>query len=273
MNPEKKLAKLQHLLSGHDKIAVAFSGGVDSTYLLAVALETLGSDRVLAVTAEGPFSATSETEETRKLTELLGVRQLIVTCNPLEVEEVAANPPLRCYHCKLLLFGKLLATIRPQGFEILLDGSNLDDQGDYRPGHRALTELKILSPLLAAKLTKSEIRTLSGRMQLPTADKPSMACLASRFPYDQRITLEGLQQVDRCEAFLRRRGFRVFRVRHHGETARIELGLDEMSGILKDELRSALLAECRAAGFTFVALDLAGYRTGSLNENLIDDNA
>ncbi len=268
MSPKRKLTTLKRLLDGYDKVAVAFSGGVDSTFLLAVAREELGRDRVIAVTAENPLVPASEIAESRKQADLLDVRQLVVSCNPLELEEVASNPPRRCYHCKLMLFGKLLETAREAGFELLLDGSNLDDQQDYRPGHQALTELKIVSPLLAAELTKAEIRTLSSRMKLVTADKPSSACLASRFPYGRHITPEGLQQVERCETFLRQLGFRIFRVRHHGETARIEVHLDEMPGILKDEVRSALLAECRAAGFTFVALDLAGYRIGSLNESL-----
>lgn len=273
MDPDRKLTALKRLLGQSDKVAVAFSGGVDSTFLLAVARETLGHRQVLALTAETPFLAAAEIEETRRLVKLLDVRQVVVPCDPLESADVAENPPLRCYHCKLLLFGKLQAATRQAGFEILLDGSNLDDQDDYRPGHKALTELQIPSPLLAADLTKEEIRILSRRMGLPTADKPSMACLASRFPYGQQITRQGLRQVDRCETFLRKAGFRVFRVRHHGQVARIEVDLDEMPGILKDEMRAALLAECRAAGFTFVALDLAGYRTGSLNENLTGDDA
>ena len=273
MGQDRKLVALQRLLGVDDKVAVAFSGGVDSTFLLAVCREVLGNRQVLALTAETPFLAAAEIEETRRLAKFLDVPQVIVPCDPLESADVADNPPLRCYHCKLLLFGKLQAATRQAGFEVLLDGSNLDDQEDYRPGQKALRELQISSPLLAAELTKEEIRILSRRMGLPTADKPSMACLASRFPYGRRITPQGLRQVDRCERFLRKAGFRVFRVRHHGEVARIEVDLDEMPGILKDGMRTALLAECRAAGFTFVALDLAGYRTGSLNESLTGDDA
>ena len=268
MNSASKLAQLKHLLACYDKVAVAFSGGVDSAFLLAIAADVLGTDRLLALTAVAPLFPTQETDDSAALAKSLGVRQVLVNCNPLELEEVADNPPLRCYHCKRHLFAKLREQALTLGFVELLDGSNLDDLEDYRPGRKALEELGIASPLLDAQLTKADIRMLSRQAGLATADKPSLACLASRFPYGTRITLEQLQQVERCEEFLRQRGFRTFRVRHHGDTARIEVHLDEMPGIMKDGLRADLIAEFKAAGFTYVALDLQGYRTGSLNENL-----
>ncbi len=268
MNPAQKLAQLKKLLSRYDKVAVAFSGGVDSTFLLAVAAEVFGRECLLALTAAAPIFPTQEIKSSAALAATLGVRQVIVDCNPLELDDVADNPPLRCYHCKQHLFTRLREQACAAGFTDLLDGSNLDDLDDYRPGRKALEELKIGSPLLDARLTKGDIRELSRQRGLATADKPALACLASRFPYGTRITNERLQQVEKCEEFLRQRGFRTFRVRYHGDMARIEVHLDEMPGIMKDGLRADLLAAFKAAGFTYVALDLQGYRTGSLNENL-----
>lgn len=268
MNPAAKLAQLKSLLSRCDKVAVAFSGGVDSTFLLAVAAETFSPNNLLALTATAPLFPARECAASAALAEALGVRQVFIDCNPLELDEVASNPPLRCYHCKHHLFVKLREQALAMGFTNLLDGSNLDDLEDYRPGRKALEELGIASPLLEAKLTKTDIRTLSRQAGLATADKPALACLASRFPYGTQITPERLQQVERCEDFMRQHGFRTFRVRYHGETARIEVHLDEMPGIMKDGVRDALLTAFKAAGFTYVALDLQGYRTGSLNENL-----
>ena len=268
MNSAYKLAQLKRLLSRYDKVAVAFSGGVDSTFLLATAADVLDTNRVLALTATAPIFPTQETEFSATLAESFGVRQVLVDCNPLELDEVADNPPLRCYHCKRHLFTQLREQARTLGFADLLDGSNLDDLEDYRPGRQALEELGVASPLLDLQLTKADIRALSRQAGLATADKPSLACLASRFPYGTRLTLERLNQVERCETFLQQRGFRTFRVRYHGDTARIEVHLDEMPEIMKDGLRTELVAAFKAAGFTYVSLDLQGYRTGSLNENL-----
>ncbi|MCK4536909.1 MAG: ATP-dependent sacrificial sulfur transferase LarE [Desulfuromonadales bacterium] len=271
MTLQNKLNALKKRLAEFDAAAIAFSGGVDSTFLLSVARDVLGSERIVALTAFSPIFPSHEFEESKALAMDLGVRQIVVTSNELDLPDFAANPPLRCYYCKRELFARFLARARELGILVVLDGSNLDDLDDYRPGRKALAELKIASPLLEAGLTKADIRELSKQAGLPTADKPSFACLASRFPYGTRITLERLQQIERCETFLRQHGFRTFRVRHHGEIARIEVNLDEMPRMIKDRLRIALLAECKAAGFTYVALDLGGYRTGSLNESLFLD--
>lgn len=268
MDLADKRDKLKNLLSQFDRAAVAFSGGVDSTFLLFIAAETLGPDRVVALTADTPIFPAHELAESVDLAGQIGVRQVIVPCAALEQDKIAANSPERCYHCKLEIFSLFLARARELGFQSLLDGSNLDDLDDYRPGRKALAELNIVSPLLEAGLTKAEIRELSRQAGLATADKPSYACLASRFPYGTRLTAEGLQQVARCEDFLRQRGLRTFRVRYHDDIARIEVSLDEMPRMIEDRFRIALLAEFKAAGFTFVALDLEGYRTGSLNESL-----
>jgi uncharacterized protein len=268
MSLTNKLDLLKALLAKLDRIAVAFSGGVDSTYLLFIAGEVLGSDRVLALTTNSPIFPAREIAESTLLADRFGIRQIIIEGHQLEREAFAGNLPLRCYHCKRDLFDTFLAKAREFGFQIVVEGSNLDDLDDYRPGRKALSELHIISPLLEAGLTKTEIRELSRLAGLSTADKPSSACLASRFPYGTRITLQGLQRVERCEAFLSRHGFRNCRVRSHGELARIEVSLDEMPRMIKDGFRTVLLAECKAAGFIYVALDLEGYRTGSLNESL-----
>jgi uncharacterized protein len=266
MQLDNKLAKLQSILSAMDSAVVAFSGGVDSSFLLQTARDVLGPDRVIALTATSPTYPGHEFNESVKLARQFGVRQIVVDSNELDIPGFADNPPNRCYHCKKELFGICLNKARELGYAEVLDGSNLDDLNDYRPGRQAAAELKVRSPLLEAGLAKEDIRELSRRSGLETADKQPFACLASRFPYGTRITAERLQQIDRCESFMRQNGFHTFRVRYHGETARIEVALDELTRIIDDSLRMKLLAEFKSAGFTYVALDLQGYRTGSMNE-------
>lgn len=268
MNLADKRDKLKNLLTEFDRVAVAFSGGVDSTFLLFIAGEVLGPDRVVALTADTPIFPAHELAESVALAGQIGIRQVIVPCAVLDQDKIAANPPERCYHCKLEIFSLFLSRARELGFQSLLDGSNLDDLDDYRPGRKALDELNIVSPLLEAGLTKEEIRQLSRQAGLATADKPSYACLATRFPYGTKLTVDRLRQVAHCENFLRQQGLRTFRVRCHDDIARIEVSLDEMPRMIEDGFRAALLAEFKAAGFRFVALDLEGYRTGSLNESL-----
>lgn len=268
MSLTDKFERLKSLLAGYDRVAIAFSGGVDSTLLLHTAAQVLGADRVVALTATGPIFSADEIEQSQLEAAQCGVRQVIFKIDNLDAEAFTQNSPMRCYHCKLDLFSRFADRARGLGFDTVVDGSNLDDLGDYRPGHKALAELNIGSPLLKAGLTKAEIRELSRQAGLSTADKPSMACLASRVPYGTPITLERLQQIERCESFLQRHGFMTCRVRHHDQIARIEVSLDEMPRMIEDDLRIALLAECKAAGFNYVALDLEGYRTGSLNESL-----
>jgi uncharacterized protein len=263
---ESKTRKLRELLTELGSAVVAFSGGVDSTFLLYMAREVLGADKVIALTATSPTYPSHEFNESVRLARELGVRQIIVDSNELDIPGFAENPPQRCYHCKKELFDICLGKAGALGYAVVLDGSNLDDLDDYRPGRQAAKELAIRSPLLEAGLTKDDIRTLSRRSGLATADKQPFACLASRFPYGTRITAERLQQVDRCETFLRENGFHTFRVRYHGDTARIEVGLDELARIIDDGMRPRVLAACKEAGFTYVALDLQGYRTGSMNE-------
>jgi uncharacterized protein len=266
MQLDTKFQKLKDILSESGSAVVAFSGGVDSTFLLQTARDVLGVERVVALTATSPTYPSHEFNESVRLAKELGVQQVVVDSNELEIPGFADNPPRRCYHCKKELFQICLNKARELGYSKVFDGSNLDDLNDYRPGREAALELKVCSPLLEAGLTKEEIRALSRRGGLSTAEKQPFACLASRFPYGTRITAERLQQIDRCETFMREKGFHTFRVRYHNDTARIEVALDELSRIIDDEMRVQLLTEFKAAGFTYVALDLQGYRTGSMNE-------
>jgi len=268
MDLETKQQALEALLASLGPALVAFSGGVDSTFLLWAACKVLGPDRVVALTATSPTYPAYEFAESRRLAAAIGVRQLVVESNELEIAGFADNPPRRCYHCKHELFALCVAKARELGLATVLDGANLDDLADFRPGRDAARELGIRSPLLETGLGKSEIRELSRRAALPTADKQPFACLASRFPYGTRITAERLRQVDQCETFLREHGFGTFRVRYHGDTARIEIAIAELPRLLDPQLRQALVAVCKAAGFTYVALDLEGFRSGSMNAGL-----
>lgn len=273
MTPESLTKKYNHLkqaLRALKSVVVAFSGGVDSTFLLKVASDTLGADKVLALTATSPTYPGFELEQSRQLAQQIGVKQIVVESNELEIPGFAENNPRRCYHCKHELFSRFLQEAAELGYRSVLDGSNLDDLGDYRPGRDAIEELQISSPLLDAKLSKADIRQLSKQLGLPTWDKQPFACLSSRFPYGTRITTERLQQIDRCESWLRQKGFGNYRVRYHEQIARVEVAPEEISRLLADELRQQLVDEFKAAGFTYVTLDLQGYRTGSMNETLQD---
>lgn len=268
MIQQDKLLALQKQLGKLESLAVAFSGGVDSTLLLRVARDLLGADRVLAVTAVSPFFPTREQNESRTLAAQLGVRQELIAIDLLQSPEVARNDARRCYHCKKALMRCCLDRAQEFGFTRMVDGSNLDDLNDYRPGSEAIKELGISSPLVTAGLTKQDVRDLSRQLDLPTADKPAFACLASRIPYGTPITVAALSQVEDCEAFLNQQGFDNCRVRHHGSTARIEVPPAQLPNLIREPLRSGLVAHCKKAGFRFVTLDLEGYRTGSLNEEL-----
>jgi len=264
----RKRQALETLIDSFDSMLVAFSGGVDSTLLLWVACQVLGSGRVVALTATSPTYPAYEFEESRRLAGTIGVRQLVVVSNELEIPGFADNPPQRCYHCKHELFSLCVAKAGELGLAVVADGANCDDLADYRPGHQAARELGVRSPLVEAGLTKAEIRELSCQAGLPTATKQAFACLASRFPYGTRIDSQRLQQIDTCETFLRERGFTTYRVRYHGDTARIEVAVAELPRLLEPALRQELVTAFKTAGFTYVALDMEGYRTGSMNASL-----
>lgn len=261
-----KLEKLKRRLAGLGRLAVAFSGGTDSALLLKVAAQVLPPADLLALTARAEIFPAWESAEAAALAAELEVEHLTTEVSALAVPKVAANPPDRCYHCKSVLFGKLRDLAASCGFSTLADGGNVDDLGDFRPGLRAARELGVVSPLQEAGLTKGEVRRLSAELGLPTWDKPAYACLASRFPYGRTITREELTQVERAEDFLRSLGFRQVRVRHHGQVARLEVEPEERRRFFDETLMDRVDRELRALGFAFAALDLAGYRTGGLNE-------
>ena len=265
MTPEEKQKKLLSHLASLGSIAVAFSGGVDSTYLLWAAREALG-DRVLALTVASDFVPRRELDRAEAFCRDRGIPLAMVPVDVLAVPGVADNPPDRCYLCKKALFSRLWEVARKRGFSVLAEGSNTDDGGDYRPGLRAVRELNVASPLRETGLTKAEIRVLSRAAGLPTWDKPSLACLASRFVYGETISEEKLTMVDRAEQLLLDLGFRQVRVRIHKNIARIEIDPSEFEKLLSH--REQIRAAFRSYGFAYVTLDLEGYRTGSMNEVL-----
>ena len=267
LRDNEKLERLKELLRGLGSVAVAYSNGVDSTFLLKVAHDVLGEGCV-AVTAVSGALPRREERESADFCRENGIRQIFFPSGELELEAYARNGADRCYHCKHNLFSGILRIAEEEGLAAVAEGSNLDDLGDYRPGLRALGELGVRSPLREAGLTKAEIRALSRALGLPTWDKPSFACLASRLPYGERITAEKLSRVERGERFLAELGLRQYRVRLHGEVARIEVEPEDIPRLAEPETRARLVAAFRAIGFAYAALDLQGYRTGSLNETL-----
>jgi pyridinium-3,5-biscarboxylic acid mononucleotide sulfurtransferase len=265
---EEKYRQLCANLKDMGRVVVAFSGGVDSTLLLKVAKDVMG-DGVLAVTAISETTPRHEWRDAVQLAAVIGVPHELVETHELTIPEFAANPADKCYICKKHRFGGLIQLARAKGYLVVVDGGNRDDHKDYRPGLRACEELGVRSPLAEAGLTKAEIRLLSKKLQLPTWDKPSYACLASRIPYHRRITAEKLRQVDQAEEFLRGLGLcRQVRVRHHGEIARIEVGPEDMAKFLQEPVRRQVVARLKEIGFQFVALDMEGYSMGSLNRTI-----
>jgi uncharacterized protein len=273
----QKVQALRALLRELSPVLVAFSGGVDSTTLLYAAREELGPDAVLAVTAHGDVHTDEEEAAARAAAARLGVRHVVLQTHELGVAGFSDNPPERCYLCKCALYEQLGEMALTYGLKTVVDGANGDDGGDYRPGLEAAKVLGVRSPLAEVELRKAEVRALAKEWGLPEWERPSSPCLASRFPYGEPITREGLDMVGGAESYLRGLGFRTLRVRHHGNLARIEIDVDEMSRLLgpSDDsgdagasVRRGIVGHLRGLGYKYVALDLQGFRSGSLNEVL-----
>jgi len=264
---DRKFERLRTVFHPMPSLMVAFSGGVDSTFLLRVAHDTIG-DRVLALTTTSPTMPEQDRRSALAAAQAMGVRHLMVASNELDIAGYAQNPLNRCYLCKHNLFTICEQKARELGIAVVADGLNLDDLHDYRPGIKAASEMSVRHPLVEAELSKAEIRELSRALGLPSWNRPASPCLSSRFPYGTRITLEGLRQVERGEQLLQSLGFGVARVRHHGEVARIEIEGSEIGRMLEPKIRGLVDRELRALGFRFVTLDLRGFRSGSLNEGI-----
>jgi len=264
---EQKLTALRNILKPMGRVLVAYSGGVDSAFLLKVAADELGTE-ALAVTADSPTIPRAELDAAVNLAHELGARHLVVKTDEMANPAFTENSPDRCYHCKTTLFSTLAGIAREQGFDCVLEGSNISDLTDYRPGMKAVEQLNVRSPLREAGLTKDEIRLLSRQAGLPVWDKPAAPCLSSRIPYGSPITLEKLHRIEAAEAFIRQFGFPILRVRDHDQVARIEVPATDIAKLLSEDVATSVQAQLKSLGFQYVTIDMAGFRSGSMNEVL-----
>jgi len=263
-----KIKKLKQILEKLGKVVIAFSGGVDSSFLLKIAKDVLPKKDILAVTAVSETYTGSELRQAKRFTKKLGIRHKIIFTNELKDENFIKNPIDRCYYCKKELFGTLAEITRNEGSNYVIDASNADDAKDYRPGSRAKKEFKIRSPLIEAGLSKDDIRRYSRRLKLETADMPSMACLASRFPYGEKINKKALKRIESAEDFIKKQGVSQVRVRCHNNIARIEVEKENIKIFVNEKICDRITKRLRQLGFKYITLDLEGYRMGSLNEVL-----
>lgn len=263
----KKLERLKDAIKNLESVVVAFSGGVDSSLLAKVCYDVLG-DKAMAVTANSETYQGFELEDAKKIAKEIGLKHLVIETSELAIEGFTDNPTNRCYFCKSELFEKLKEIANQHGFKHVADGANLDDTGDFRPGLEAAKELGIRSPLKEAGLTKNDIRHLSRLLGLPTWDKPSYACMSSRFPYGEKITKDKLAMVSQAEDFLRTMGFKQFRVRHHDTIARIEVLPENIRTLTDPLIRAEIVKKFKEIGFIYITIDLEGFRSGSMNEPL-----
>lgn len=265
---KNKINELRAYIKDCGKVIVAYSGGIDSSFVLKLCVEQIGRENVLAVTGASETFTEIELDNATDFAKSIGVGHAVVTTREIDNPDFRSNPPLRCYHCKKEFYSKLAELAKKRGFKYIFDGSNKDDLSDYRPGRKAAEEFGIISPLIKFGLTKKEVRELSRKMGMKIWDKPSNPCLASRVPYGEEITEKKLEMIFKGEKFLKDRGFINVRVRHHGKLARIEVPEKEIIKLLREPLKSDLIKEFTSIGFTWVSIDIKGYRTGSLNEIL-----